>query len=104
MVDLLKKIKTNLLDWWAEFNIQTRLMAAATLVVSLIMSALTFWAVNSIQQDARLQDTRFGQDLGLLIAANVAPLVADQKFDEVTAFSQKFYKVIVATKFCRSHY
>ncbi len=66
-------------------------MAAATLVVSLVMSALTFWAVNSIQQDARLQDTRFGQDLGLLIAANVAPLVAEQKYDDVTEFSRKFY-------------
>jgi two-component system, OmpR family, sensor histidine kinase NblS len=91
VVDLFKKIKTDIVHWWAEFNIQTRLMAAATLVVSLVMSALTFWAVNSIQQDARLQDTRFGQDLGLLIAANVAPLVAEQKFDEVTEFSRKFY-------------
>jgi two-component system, OmpR family, sensor histidine kinase NblS len=91
VADLFIKIKTDIVHWWAEFNIQTRLMAAATLVVSLVMSALTFWAVNSIQQDARLQDTRFGQDLGLLIAANVAPLVAEQKFDEVTAFSQKFY-------------
>ncbi len=77
--------------WWAEFNMQTRLMAMATLVVSLIMSTLTFWAVNTIQQDARLQDTRFGQDLGLLLAANVAPLVSEKKYDEVAEFSQKFY-------------
>jgi two-component system, OmpR family, sensor histidine kinase NblS len=91
VTDLLKKIGTEIGRWWAEFNIQTRLMAAATLVVSLIMSALTFWAVNSIQQDARLQDTRFGQDLGLLIAANVAPLVSEQKYDEVTEFTRKFY-------------
>jgi two-component system sensor histidine kinase NblS len=91
VTDLFKKIGTDIGRWWAEFNIQTRLMAAATLVVSLVMSALTFWAVNSIQQDARLQDTRFGQDLGLLIAANVAPLVAEQKYDDVTEFSRKFY-------------
>lgn len=91
MVDLFKKIGTDIGRWWAEFNIQTRLMAAATLVVSLVMSALTFWAVNSIQQDARLQDTRFGQDLGLLIAANVAPLVSEKKYDEVTEFTRKFY-------------
>ncbi|MGB8701531.1 MAG: ATP-binding protein [Thermosynechococcaceae cyanobacterium] len=91
MIDLLEKIETTIVRWWAEFNMQTRLMAAATLVVSLVMSALTFWAVNSIQQDARLQDTRFGQDLGLLLAANVAPLVADHKYDDVAAFSRKFY-------------
>jgi two-component system, OmpR family, sensor histidine kinase NblS len=91
LADWLKKIGTLLNLWWAEFNMQTRLMAMATLVVSLIMSTLTFWAVNSIQQDARLQDTRFGQDLGLLIAANVAPLVEDKKYDEVSEFSRKFY-------------
>jgi two-component system, OmpR family, sensor histidine kinase NblS len=89
--ELFKNVGTVIARWWAEFNIQTRLMAAATLMVSLIMSALTFWAVNSIQQDARLQDTRFGQDLGLLLAANVAPLVSEQKYDEVADFSRKFY-------------
>jgi two-component system sensor histidine kinase NblS len=66
-------------------------MAAATLVVSLIMSGLTFWAVNSIQQDARLNDTRFGRDLGLLLAANVAPLVAEDNRTELARFSHRFY-------------
>lgn len=89
--ELIKSVGIVIVRWWAEFNIQTRLMAAATLMVSLIMSALTFWAVNSIQLDARLQDSRFGQDLGLLLAANVAPLVAEEKYVEVAEFSQKFY-------------
>ncbi|MEP0872191.1 ATP-binding protein [Trichocoleus desertorum AS-A10] len=66
-------------------------MAAATLVVSLIMSGLTFWAVNTIQQDARLNDTRFGRDLGLLLAANVAPLIADDNRTELARFTHRFY-------------
>ncbi len=66
-------------------------MAAATLVVSLIMSGLTFWAVNTIQQDARLSDTRFGSDLGLLLAANVAPLVGEDNRTELARFSHRFY-------------
>lgn len=66
-------------------------MAAATLVVSLIMSGLTFWAVNTIQQDARLNDTRFGSDLGLLLAANVAPLVGENNRTELARFSHRFY-------------
>jgi two-component system sensor histidine kinase NblS len=52
---------------------------------------LTFWAVNTIQQDARFNDTRFGRDLGLLLAANVAPLIADHNLTEVAQFSQRFY-------------
>ncbi len=66
-------------------------MAAAALVFSIVMSALTFWAVNTIQQDARLNDTRFGRDLGLLLAANVAPLIAENDRSEVAQFSQRFY-------------
>lgn len=66
-------------------------MAAATLVVSLLMSGLTFWAVNSIQNDARLNDTRFGRDLGLLLAANVAPLVGENNLTELAHFSHRFY-------------
>lgn len=66
-------------------------MVAATLVVSLLMSSLTFWAVNSIQQDARLQDNRFGRDLGLLLSSNVAPLVADHNYGDLAKLSREFY-------------
>lgn len=91
MLELLHKIKDIIRRWWSEFTLQTRLMAAATLFVSLLMSSLTFWAVNSIQQDARLNDTRFGRDLGLLLAANVAPLVAENNRTELARFSHQFY-------------
>ncbi|MBV8882753.1 MAG: HAMP domain-containing protein [Chroococcidiopsidaceae cyanobacterium CP_BM_RX_35] len=91
MLALLKIIRETITSWWSDFTLQTRLMAAATLVVSLAMSGLTFWAVNTIQQDARLNDTRFGRDLGLLLAANVAPLIAQDHLSEVAQFSQRFY-------------
>ncbi|MBW4543817.1 MAG: HAMP domain-containing protein [Symplocastrum torsivum CPER-KK1] len=91
MFALLKTIREVIAHWWSEFTLQTRLMAAATLVVSLIMSGLTFWAVNTIQQDARMNDTRFGRDLGLLLASNVAPLIAEDNLTEVARFSHRFY-------------
>lgn len=77
--------------WWSEFTLQTKLMAMATLVVSLVMSSLTFWAVNSIQQDAQMNDTRFGRDLGLLLASNVAPLIAEDKLESMAQFSGRFF-------------
>lgn len=91
MLALLNKTKDILRRWWSEFTLQTRLMAVATLVVSLLMSGLTFWAVNTIQQDARLNDTRFSRDLGLLIASNVTPLVAENDLDDLARFSERFY-------------
>lgn len=92
MTRILNTLKDVLLRWWADFTLQTRLMAGATLVVSLIMSGLTFWAVNTIQQDTRLNDTRFGRDLGLLLAANVAPLVVEDDRTELARFSYSFYQ------------
>jgi two-component system sensor histidine kinase NblS len=91
LLAFLKQIREIFASWWSEFTLQTKLMAAATLVVSLIMSGLTFWAVNTIQQDARLNDTRFGRDLGLLLAANVAPLVGENNHTELARFSHRFY-------------
>jgi len=91
LLPLLTSIREIIARWWAEFTLQTRLMAAATLVVSLIMSGLTFWAVNTIQQDVRFNDTRFGRDLGLLLAANVAPLVSVDNRTELARFSHSFY-------------
>ena len=91
MFALLKILREIIAHWWSEFTLQTRLMAAATLVVSLFMSGLTFWAVNTIQQDARINDTRFGRDLGLLLASNVAPLIAEDNLTEVANFSNRFY-------------
>ncbi|NJN76114.1 MAG: cell wall metabolism sensor histidine kinase WalK [Synechococcaceae cyanobacterium RL_1_2] len=91
MFSLITKLNQLLTSWWAEFNLQTKLMAGATLIVSLLMSAITFWAVNTIQQDARLNDTRFGSDLGLLIAANSAPMIAEHNLGDVAKFAGRFY-------------
>ncbi|WP_126146678.1 two-component system sensor histidine kinase NblS [Synechococcus elongatus] len=92
MLALWQQLRDTLTRWWADFTLQTKLMAIATLVVSLIMSGLTFWAVNSIQEDARLNDTRFGRDLGLLLAANATPLIADEDIAGLTRFSYRFYR------------
>lgn len=74
-------------------------MAAATLVVSLIMSSLTFWAVNTIQQDARLNDNRFGSDLGLLLAANAAPMVAEDDLSGLARFSGRFFRSTASVRY-----
>ncbi|MCL2933881.1 MAG: cell wall metabolism sensor histidine kinase WalK [Trichodesmium sp. MAG_R03] len=91
MLPLLKKIGEIIANWWSEFTLQTKLMAVITLMVSLLMSSLSFWAVNTIQEDASLNDTRYGRDLGLLLAANVAPLIAEGNRNRVAHFSRLFY-------------
>jgi two-component system, OmpR family, sensor histidine kinase NblS len=88
-----------LTNWWTEFTLQTKLMAAATLFVSVIISGVTFWAVNTIQLDARLSDTRFGRDLGLLLAANVAPQLADNDLTDFARFANRFYQTTSSLRY-----
>jgi two-component system, OmpR family, sensor histidine kinase NblS len=91
LLALLQTVGEIIKRWWSEFTLQTKLMALATLMVSLVVSGFTFWAVNMIQQDARLSDTRFGRDLGLLLASNVTQLIAEDNKTEVARFSSQFY-------------
>jgi two-component system sensor histidine kinase NblS len=93
LAKLLSRLYQLIRNWWAGFTLQTKLMALITLMVSLLMSGVTvtFWAVNDIQTDARLSDTRFGRDLGLLLADNVAPLVAKDDRTEIARLSKNFY-------------
>jgi two-component system, OmpR family, sensor histidine kinase NblS len=91
MLAMFDRLRDIIRHWWMEFTLQTKLMGAATLVVSLIVSGLTFWAVNTIQADARINDTRFGRDLGLLLAANIAPQLAENDLTTVARFSNRFY-------------
>ena len=78
--------------WWAEFSLQTKLLAVATLVVSLLMTGITFFALNGIQKDARMSDTRYARDLGLLLAANVKPLVSQGTPKELATVAERFWQ------------
>jgi two-component system sensor histidine kinase NblS len=77
--------------WWAEFSLQTKLLAVGTLVVSLLMTGITFFALNSIQRDARLSDTRYARDLGLLLSANVTPLVVRGDDRQLAVVAEQFW-------------
>ena len=83
---------TALRRWWAEFTLQTKLLALSTLVMSLIMTGLTFYSLHSIQVDARLGDTRYARDVGLLLAANVAPLVAEENDRQLAQVANRFWQ------------
>ena len=78
--------------WWAEFSLQTKLLAIATLVVSLVMTGITFLALNGIQRDAVMNDTRYARDLGLLLAGNVTELVAQEQDRELADVAEKFWR------------
>ena len=84
--------RRRLARWWAEFSLQTKLLAVATLVVSLLMTGITFIALNGIQRDVQQSDTRYARDLGLLLSANVTPLVAQGDDRELASVAERFWR------------
>ena len=87
-----KTVWKRIAAWWAEFTLQTKLLAMATLVVSLMMTGITFVALAGIQRDAAMNDTRYARDLGLLLAGNVTELVADGQDRELANVAEKFWR------------
>ena len=80
------------LHWWSGFSLRTKLLAIATLAVSLLMTGITFFALNSIQRDAGMNDTRYARDLGLLLSGNVTELVANNQKNEISNVAEKFWR------------
>ncbi len=87
-ISILEKIKL----WWSRFNLRSKLLAFGTLVVSFIMTLITFFALSSIQKDAGMNDTRYARDLGLLLSGNVTELVAKEQTRELFNVAEKFWR------------
>lgn len=84
------KIIALISKWWLDTSLKTHLMVLTTLLVSLIMSGLTFWALAIIQEDSIIADTRFCQDLCLLLASNLL-FIIENNSKELPGFIEKIY-------------
>nr|QCI07103.1 Drug sensory protein A [Hypnea pannosa] len=85
------KVISHISEWWSNINLKTRVMVFMTLVVSLIMSSLTFWSLTIIQGDSIITDTRFCQDLGTLFASNIIDFIEINNKQELASFVEKIY-------------
>ena len=81
-----------IVSWWKRFNLRSKLLAIGTLVVSFIMTLITFFALSTIQKDAGMNDTRYARDLGLLLSGNVTELVANNQKRELFNVAEKFWR------------
>ena len=86
--------------WWAEFSLLTKLLAITTLVVSLMMTGITFFVLNVIQRDATINDTRYARDLGLLLSGNISELVAQGRDREIANVAEQFWRSSKSLRYC----
>ena len=55
-----------ILKFCSGFNSKNRLIAVVTLLISILMSSVTFWSLTTIQKSSLITDTRFCKDISLL--------------------------------------
>nr|YP_010903411.1 drug sensory protein A [Hypnea cryptica]WCH55864.1 drug sensory protein A [Hypnea cryptica] len=91
MIMIYMKFISHVSNWWYNINLKTRVMVFMTLLVSLVMSGLTFCSLTIIQEDSIITDTRFCQDLGTLFASNIIDFVETNNKQELASFVEKIY-------------
>lgn len=79
------------LKYWSNIKLKTRLIALTTLIVSVLISSLTFCILTKIQEDSIITDTRFYKDLGILFSSNVLDLLETNNQQELASFVEKIY-------------
>lgn len=77
--------------YFANINSKNRLTVLTTLIISLIMSGLTFWTLTIIQEDSIITDTRFCKDLGMLFSSNILDVIESNDQQELASFIEKIY-------------
>nr|QUE28519.1 dfr [Porphyrostromium boryanum] len=84
---------------WSRITLQAQLMIVSTLLISFIMSSLSFWAFNSIKHETTVTDKQFVQDLTLLLTTNVISLIERGMYENLVDVSRSFYNSTSSIKY-----
>nr|YP_010198925.1 drug sensory protein A [Hydropuntia urvillei]UAD88374.1 drug sensory protein A [Hydropuntia urvillei] len=68
-----------------------RFIVLVTLMISVVMSSLTFWSLSIFQEDSIITGRRFCKDLGLLLASNIIDSNDSVNQKDVAYFLEKIY-------------
>lgn len=77
--------------WWINVNLKTRLISIVILVVSILMSGISFSALASVQAELLYADLRFCRDLTTVSAHHIAFLLQDSNTVELKNFIEQLY-------------
>nr|YP_010195475.1 drug sensory protein A [Gracilaria baiana]UAD82872.1 drug sensory protein A [Gracilaria baiana] len=68
-----------------------RFIVLVTLMISVVMSSLTFWSLTMFQEDSMIAGRRFCKDLGLLLASNIIDSTNLNNQKDIAYFLEKIY-------------
>nr|QCI08188.1 Drug sensory protein A [Pterothamnion crispum] len=79
------------MNWWSNINFKMRLIVSITLILSLVMSSLTFWSLTIIQKDSLIISNRFCKELGSLFAFNILNALESKNDQQLASFIEEIY-------------
>ena len=77
---------------WINFKLQTQIILATTLLISILVSSIASWSVTTIQEQINTTNTKFNTDLNLLLSSNLISLLENNKNNELRDFCERFYE------------
>ena len=77
---------------WLNFKLQTQIILATTALLLLLISSITSWSINTLQNSPNINSSKFVNDINSLLQNSIVSLIEEQKSDEIIPFCERFYK------------
>ena len=77
---------------WINFKLQTQIILATTLLISILVSSIASWSVTTIQEQINVTNNRLTTDLNSLLSSNLISLLENNKSSEINEFCECFYE------------
>lgn len=76
---------------WLNVNLKTRLISIMILVISILMSTITFISLIRIQNELIETDKDFCRDLSVILSNDIIKLIEHNKLTELNSFIERIY-------------
>lgn len=87
----IKKFVDSVNRSWVNFKLQTQIILAVTLMISLFLSSVASWSFTTIQEQTNINNKGFTNDINSLLIANIISLYNENKSNEIYSFCERFY-------------
>jgi two-component system sensor histidine kinase NblS len=88
----IKKLFNSVNYSWQNFKLQTQIILATTLLISILVSSIASWSVTAINEQLTLSKNQYTNDMNLLLSNNLDSLLKDDKKKEIISFCEGFYE------------
>ena len=74
----IKKLFNSVNYSWQNFKLQTQIILATTLLISILVSSIASWSVTAINEQLTLSKNQYTNDMNLLLSNNLDSLLKSQ--------------------------